>query len=128
MGKRRVTIDGLADAINGILEEYENDVEAAMEPVLKKTAQTARAELRANSPKNTGEYAKGWQYEQEKTRHGTRYTIYNGTKPGLTHLLENGHAVRNGTSRAPAHPHIKPVEEKIVKELPGKVLEALNKV
>lgn len=127
MGKRRVTIDGLADAINGILEEYENDVEAAMEPVLKKTAQTARAEVRANSPKNTGDYAKGWQYKREKTRHGTRYTIYNGTKPGLTYLLENGHALRNG-GRAPAHPHIAKVEEQIKEKLPGKILEALEKM
>lgn len=60
--KQRVTIDNLADAIQGILQDYANDVEDAMEPVLKKSTQTARAELRRKSPKNTGSYSKGWQY------------------------------------------------------------------
>ena len=125
--KQRVTIDNLADAIQGILQDYANDVEDAMEPVLKKSTQTARAELRRNSPKNTGSYSKGWQYKREKTRHGVKFTIYNGTKPGLTHLLEHGHLKRDG-SRTPAHPHIAEIEKKVVDQLPREVMEALDDI
>lgn len=130
MGRRRVTVDGLADAVQGILEQYSNDVDEAMAPVLKKTAQTARAELRATSPKKTGDYAKGWQYS--KSKDGLHYTIYNGTEYRLTHLLENGHVIRNGTGReygfVPAREHIAPVEEKVIEQLPDAIISALKRI
>lgn len=121
--KRKVTIEGLGAAINEILQEYGNDIDEALDPVLKKATQTARSELRATSPKRSGEYKKGWQYK--KDRESLEYTIYNGVKPGLTHLLENGHAKRNG-GRVPAYPHIKEVEDKMADALPDEVKDAIE--
>lgn len=123
MAKRKVTVEGLASAIEGIIKDYDNNVDNALEDVLKKTTQTARAELKAKSPKRTGEYKKGWQYSQK----GMNFVIYNGTRPSLTHLLENGHALRNG-GRAQAFPHIAPVEEQIVEQLPEDVVDALKRI
>lgn len=129
MGRRRVTVDGLADAVQGILEQYANNVEDAMAPVLKKTAQTGRAELRATSPKKTGDYAKGWQYSASED--GLHYRIYNGTEYRLTHLLEHGHVIRNGTKRkygfVPAREHIAPVDEKVIEQLPDAIIAAIEK-
>lgn len=121
MGRRRVTVDQLAGAIEDILKQYEDNIEEGLEPVLRKTAQTARAEVKANSPKRTGDYKKGWQYSQD----GLHFSVYNGTKPQLTHLLENGHAKRDG-GRVEGHPHIAPVEEKIQEQLPEEVIEAIE--
>lgn len=128
MGRRRVKADDLAEAVSDILKSYGDDVEAALPPVLKKTAQTARAELRAESPRKTGAYAKGWQYSASPD--GLHYTLYNGPHARLTHLLENGHVIRNGTDRVygvvPGREHVKPVEKKILETLPAAVVSALH--
>lgn len=124
--QRRVTIDALPGAIMEICTEYFNDADKATEEIMHKATQTARAELRATSPKKTGKYARGWQYRKGGGKgRGCRFIIYNGSKPGLTHLLEKGHAVRGG-GRAPAHPHIAPVEQKVCEQLPDDIKTKLS--
>lgn len=111
-----VTLDGFADAIKDVLDQYGEKVSAAMPEALKVTANETRQILRSKSPKGkTGKYARGWQYELKTTRAGGgSLTIYNG-QPGLPHLLEHGHAIRNGTGRSygsvPAQPHIEAANE-----------------
>ena len=47
--------------------------------------------------KLTGEYARGWRYDQVTSSYGlVHVTVYNETKPQLTHLLEFGHELRRG--------------------------------
>jgi hypothetical protein len=80
---------------------------------MRKTAARAKKELRTASPKKTGRYAKGWAVngESEKTRlsgQARSVVVYNRTDYQLTHLLEHGHALRQG-GRAKAIPHIEPV-------------------
>ena len=56
--------------------------------------------------------------------------VHNKTDYQLTHLLENGHVIRNkkGTyGRAPAHPHIKPIEAKNSEEYVNNVTRALGR-
>lgn len=112
----KINFDGLAEA----LQEYADEVVEKVDQDVQKIANSAASELKATSPKRTGGYAKGWKVQKEKSRYGTSCTVYNSTKPGLTHLLENGHALRGG-GRAPAHPHIKPVEEKVISDLEAAV-------
>lgn len=111
MNNVKVDTAGLDEA----LKIYSDEVVEKIDQDAQKIANSAASELRSTSPKETGDYAKGWKVQKVKTRYGTSCTIYNSTKPGLTHLLENGHATRNG-GRAPAHPHIKRVEEQVIKE------------
>lgn len=126
--KRQVTIDGLADAINDILSDYVSDITEAIDPVLRKAAQTGRAELRANSPKRTGKYAKGWQYKKIKSGGTVGYVVHNGTHPGLTHLLEEGHVTRNGTSRVPGRPHIAPIGQQVTEKIPDEVKREIQSI
>ena len=80
-------------------------------------------ELKATSPELSGKYIKAWKY----TRTGyCQYKIH-VKKPHyrLTHLLEKGHALRNG-GRSKADPHIAPTEKRYIARFEEKVKEAFN--
>lgn len=115
-----IKIDAMQDTVKKLLKDFGTEAEDAVEEAASETAKNAKKELKANSPRGSGagdHYADGWSYGVEKSRVGvTQVRVYNGRKPGLTHLLENGHATKNGTGRSypdtPAHPHIAEVNEK----------------
>ncbi|HBC98693.1 MAG TPA: hypothetical protein DC053_03795 [Lachnoclostridium sp.] len=111
MSKGEIKIGGLSDAIMKELEEYANVTTENVKEGTKKVAQKAVKELKENSPKNTGDYAKSWKSKvTSETSHSITSTIYaaNG-QYRLTHLLEKGHAQRGG-GRVEGNPHIAPVE------------------
>ena len=120
--------ENLQKAINDILQDYERDVLKTYGDVGKEISTEAVNKLKTTSPVGyTKKYAKSWAVKEEKGVSGTpTFTIYNKKHYRLTHLLEYGHVVRNGTGRtvgrAGAYPHIKPIEEWVQNELP-KVLE-----
>lgn len=126
----KVPADKLHDEIMKILGEYVDDVDRKSDACVRKVAQKGRLALRKASPKQEGEYAKGWSYRVTRKRLDTTAVIYNGAKPGLPHLLEYGHATRNGTGRTypptPAHPHIAPIEEQIDKEFNRSIVAELS--
>lgn len=113
-----------------ILKEISEEVDDAIEEGLKKAPKLCKKELRANSPKNTGDYSKGWKIKRHKKRFKGA-TVYNDKKPRLTHLLENGHVIRNGKGtygRAPAQPHIEPASEKATELFIDTVMEKVEKI
>ena len=121
MAGKKVSIDGMADAIIRELQEYSQDVTEKMKKEVQDAGTLCRKELRVSSPKLTGSYAKGWRkktaYEDSKE---IRVQVYNATDYQLTHLLEHGHVlVSYGKVRGTvgAKPHIGPAEEKIEKQL-----------
>ena len=109
-----------SDEIQKILAEYGDDVNERMGEVVNKLAQKGAKQLRANSPVDngapkSGSYAKGWRVEKDKAAaRGLLHsaTIYN-SQPGLPHLLEHGHALRQGGRWEPNTEHIKPVEDEL---------------
>ena len=117
----------LGDEIQAILTAYSRVLQDDMNELAKKYGKETVKKLRANSPKRTGEYAKGWTTRTStntKRDFGrgfktTVVTVYNKKKGPLTHLLEKGHTNRNGGYVAPI-PHIQPVakeiEDKFLKE------------
>jgi hypothetical protein len=116
-------MDSLTAQINQALAQYTSDINETVDEVMKNGANQAKKALVQTSPADSGKYAKSWAVKKEKGR----YIVYN-KKPGLTHLLENGHdIIRDGkkVGRVQARPHIKPVEEMIsetiVKELESKL-------
>lgn len=122
-----VNIDKLSLAILKELEVYKaNTVETVKEAVTKTAKETA-AELKKISPKGaTKKYSKSWAYKRDKDLRGKwRYSmVVYSKRPNyrLTHLLEHGHATRNG-GRVPAQPHIQIAEQKAI-ELLEKYLKA----
>ena len=123
---RKIPVDKLTQEVDKILSEYGGDVQGNLNTIVgqmsKKGAQTLRKQSK-NTFGGTGKYAKGWTSTVETGRVSAQGTIYNKT-PGLPHLLENGHALRGG-GRTPGRPHIKPVEEALVREFESKVKSKL---
>lgn len=116
---------GVAVQLEDLLNEYNQTVQDATDKSIKATAREAVQRLRNGSPEKTGDYAKGW--ATKATREGA--VVYNKTDGQLTHLLENGHVIRNkkGTyGRAPAHPHIAPVEAWAANDLPNRIKRELE--
>jgi len=109
--------DGFAEAINEMLEDCRVDNEEALKANITDACKDGRSYLRTNSPKRTGDYAKGWSYKVDEDVPGS-YTghVYNKTKYQLTHLLEKGHAKRNG-GRVDGIPHIEPAFEQMQADL-----------
>lgn len=100
-----------------VLDEFTDDVKDVAEKDFKKVAQDTVKQLKASSPRKTGAYASGWAMKKEAGAMGdTSYTIYNSTMPGLTHLLENGHA-KAGGGAVGAIKHIAPAEQNAINSL-----------
>lgn len=116
----------LSKELSKALENYSDDISVEVEEVANKVGKEAVDELKQISPKGAKKsYAKGWKLKKDK-KGKNLYTIkiHNKTDYQLTHLLEFGHATKNG-GKAKAQPHIRPVEkkysEKFEKELKQKI-------
>ena len=106
-----------------ILDEVNKDVERSAQTNIQTVARESAQKLRNTSPVKSGSYAKGWGVKRQG---GMDVIVHNRTDYQLTHLLENGHVIRNkkGTyGRTSGIKHIKPVEEWAVDELPRRIIE-----
>lgn len=114
-------MDDLENEIAKHLTAFTIEVEEGLQETQKKLARAGARKLRTTSPKDTGDYRKGW--SSRKRRHG--YVIYNRTDYQLTHLLEHGHA-KVGGGRVAAIPHIKPVEDEIYDKFDKEIEKVLK--
>lgn len=119
----------LAQEINKALNEYKKVCSQDLEKIAKEVANEGRKKVKALSPVGVSKkhYKDGWRVtEVQRTAEKIGFTIHNSRKPSLTHLLENGHQLRQG-GRARAFPHIKPVEEWCAQEFGKRVERELKK-
>lgn len=132
---KKVTLDGLGDAIKDILEEYGGEVRENLGQITKSVTQAGVQALRSESAATFGttkrrkqKYAKTWTSRFDPGRVRFQGTIYN-TQAGLPHLLENGHVTRNGTGRTfgkvPGREHIAKVERELEKLFEAEVMAKL---
>lgn len=127
----KISIDSLAEEVIKALNEYKDIAEEDFEEVAKSTAKEGAKKLKATSPRGSGKgrkghYANGWGVTYERKGNGKfRFTVHNKKKPGLAHLLEHGHQLRQG-GRAKAIVHIKPVEEWCNEEFEKRTEERLS--
>lgn len=118
-----IKVDELAGEIVLAIQAYTEDVSEAIDQAARDTAKAMAKDLRETSPKDTGEYAKGWTHRKEAPG---SYRVYNKKKPQLTHLLEHGHA-KAGGGRVEGIPHIKPAQDRYVPEFEKKVQQILER-
>lgn len=123
---RKVKIEQLSAEIVKGLQEYADLTTENMKKAVRKTANSVKKDISAGAPKNTGKYVKSWATKKtEEVNHRLVITVHSKKYYRLTHLLENGHALRNG-GRTRAYPHIRPAEnrgEEMLLELLGKAIK-----
>ena len=118
----------LSAQISKLLMEYGDDIRDVINTVMPEVADKTVQQLKATSPKRSGEYAKGWRAKPWAYNSNYRgVTIHNAVKPQITHLLEFGHAKRNG-GRVAAEPHIKDAEDFAEKTLIEEVTGRISKL
>lgn len=107
----------LSTDVMKLLEGYVGDVDTIVEESAKEAAEICERQLKNTSPSGPGRkghYKSGWAIKPENRGRLVSFIVYNKKKPQLTHLLENGHVIRNkkGTYGR-THPikHIAPAEE-----------------
>lgn len=113
------------------LQEYKEDIDEDVIETVDAITQEARDELKKTSPRRniprSGQYYKGWAVKLSKRQTGVYHkVIWNKTNYQLTHLLEFGHATRNG-GRTRAIPHIRPVEEKYNVEFVDRIKKKIRR-
>ena len=120
----KIPVDRLAETISKILADYGDEIQENINEATKRVTKAGVRAVKANSRSSfdgTGKYASGWTSKIEVGRLTTTGIVYNGKVPGLAHLLENDHALRNG-GRYRGRPHIEPVEKEMVEDF-GKAVE-----
>lgn len=126
MSAKKISVGQLADEIMDVLNEYKEVTDEAVESAVTKVSKETKEIAKSGSPVDSGGYQKGWAVKKTSEKAGkVTVTVYNRKKPGLTHLLEKGHALRNG-GRAAAKPHIAPAEDYAVSELESAVKRGIR--
>lgn len=108
----------LVAEVSEILDTYKLDVVKATNAAARESAELVVKQLKANSPKRKGKgggkYRRGWRVTKRQYGTLTSYIVHNGSCPGLTQLLENGHVSRNqygSYGRVRAIKHIGPAAD-----------------
>lgn len=114
---------GVSEQMKELLEFYKDELEEIGREAAHEAAEVAASHAGAHSPKRTGEYKQGWRAKHLKTKS----IAYDAEKPGLTMLLEYGHAKRGG-GRVVARPHIKDAEQKGEEKMMEVMQEGLKKL
>ena len=124
----KVTADNLDAAVMAELDEYAGMLKEDIVKAQKAAAKNAIKELKRTSP-GKGKYGKGWKSQTTLTRTGAETVIYQGSQPGLAHLLEYGHPIVSGgrtVGQARAFPHVDPAEENAVKDYEKELTGAIE--
>lgn len=133
--RKKIKPIDLTAAVDEILSEYGDEVFDVLGEAIKETSEEAMQDLRSVtkfSPKGnpTGTYSQSWEYKQvQVSRLKTEAVVYNENHYRLTHLLENGHALRRGGrtyGRVQAYPHIAPINDKAQENVIKKVEEKIS--
>lgn len=108
-----------------ILTNYTDDVKEVVTEVLTDVGKEAASELKSAGSFKGRKYRSGWDTTVETHRTFDSVVVHNKKKYRLTHLLEFGHAKRNG-GRTRAFPHIAPVNEKATQRAEREIIKKIE--
>ena len=92
------------------LTEYNKLATDTVKKAVKKAGNTVKNEIKGSAPRKSGKYAASWRTKTTKeSSTSLQVTVYSPSRYMLAHLLEHGHAKREGGRVRPI-PHIAPAE------------------
>ena len=115
--------------VTKIIDEYNEHLKEIVDQCAEEEAKKLVKVLKATSPRGNRtqkKYASGWAVKKKDGG----YIVHNKTNYQLTHLLENGHIVRNqygSYDRVSGQKHIEPAEKDAIKDFEQLVRERLNR-
>lgn len=117
MALKRIKLASFEAEILGILKDYEGDITLGLKEGVTLAAKEGTKAIKKESQQfdknhhgEKGRYYTGWTNWIDTGRLSTQGVIYNQKYPGLVHLLENGHALRQG-GRTDAFIHVEDVND-----------------
>ena len=126
MAADRCRIDQMAHVIMEGLQEYADLAAEDMKAAVRKAGNAAKKDIETNAPERTGAYKKSWAVRTvRENASAMEVVVYSRNRYQLAHLLEFGHALRQG-GRTRAFPHIAPAEERAAEMLVREVEAALK--
>lgn len=121
----KISAGKLTAAIAEELEKYAEVTGEEVKQIAKEVSADTVKEIKGSAPKRTKKYSASWKSKKQyETSTKSGFVIYSKDHYRLTHLLEKGHAKRNG-GRVSAIPHLGPAEEKAVKEFERRLRKEL---
>ena len=117
MAKKKIHANQIGEEITNIVRTFCREENRKVEEIMPTVAKDARRTLKAYSP-GQGSYRNGWRIVYEnKYLKSYGFQIWNPKNYQLTHLLEDGHLIKNqyggpfGQGRTRAIPHISKAQE-----------------
>lgn len=118
----------LDETIQKILEESTYKLKEAVHQEALDIANDVCEKLKRDSPKDTKKYSRSWVVEETKSSLGSKGVVIKNKKYyRLTHLLEHGHAKRDG-GRVQAYPHIGRLNDIACAEFERRVKKLINEM
>lgn len=106
-----IPVGNLADEVIKQLGEYAEVTTDGMKKAVNDAGKTVKKEIQANAPVQSGNYKKSWTVKKtDESATKLEVTVHSKNRYQIAHLLEHGHAKRNG-GRTKAISHIAPAEE-----------------
>lgn len=123
---RNVSIDDMADAIMEEMEKYADLAADSLKEAVKETAASIHKDIQSGAPADTRKYKKSWSVKNvREDSESIDLVVHSRNRYQLAHLLEHGHAKRNG-GRVAARPHIAAAEERGSEKLAEAIKEKLK--
>lgn len=135
MGKSKINVDELADAVIAQLKEFKGLTRTIVNNAVQETAKATVSEIREAARSKfggTGGYAESWKMGKQKTDKG-RYSTFVYASGGfyrLTHLLEDGHALVKGGRKigeVKGREHIETAEKNAIDMLERLIKEGIER-
>lgn len=124
----KISVEELSGEIEKELNAYAEKSADVVKKAVKDTATDIKKDISNRAPVGAaGKYAKSWRTRKTAESGSSVSYVVHANKDGyrLAHLLEFGHALRNG-GRSRAFPHIKPAEESGKKKLEERIRGGLK--
>ena len=97
-----IKVEELSDEIVREIKNYTDEIQESVDIAMNMVSKQLVEDIKEDSPRKTGEYAKGW----TRRKYAHRAVVYNKKKPWLTAPLEYGHIIKKTGGRVAARPHI----------------------